>query len=88
MNQLDTGVPLTRKATFSTPSILSLVAAIGGFFVDNAGLALLLCIVAGVLGLIGVIVALLPGIRGGLLSILSILMGLIGIVVAIIRLVA
>lgn len=87
MSQLDYGrVPASRKATFSTPSILSLACAIGGFFVDRAGLALLICIAGAVFGVIGVVVALLPGIRGGFLSILAILLGLIGVIVSIVRL--
>jgi hypothetical protein len=88
MSQLDYGVPATRQATFSTPSVLSLVVALAGWFAASPTWALVLCILSGLLGVIGVIVALMPGIRGGLLSVLSILMGLIGIVIAIIRLIA
>ena len=86
MTQVDYGtVPASRKATFSIPSILSLAAAIGSFIVDRPGIALMLSIAAAVLGVIGVIVAILPGIRGGILSILAIVMGAIGILTAIIR---
>lgn len=88
MSQLDYTVPATRKATFSTPSVLSLVCAIAGFAVARPLWALVLCAAAAILGLIGVIVALMPGIRGGLLSTLAILMGLVGFLVAIVRIIA
>lgn len=78
--------PAARKASFSLPSILALICAIAGFSVESAGGALLLCIAAGLLGALGVVLALLPGVRGGLVSVASIVMGLIGVVVAIVRL--
>lgn len=71
---------------FSIASILAIVAAIGSFAV-GAGWGLLLAVAAIILGVIGVIIALLPGVRGGLLSSLSVFIGLIGIVGAIFRII-
>lgn len=88
MSQLDYGVPATRKATFSTPSVLSLVLAMAGWFAHSPVWALVACITAVLLGSLGVLVALMPERRGGLLSMLSIVMALFGIVFSIIRLLA
>ena len=90
MSQLDystTGRPAAHPA-FSLPSILAIVAAVGSFFANSAGTALLLGIVAGVLGAIGVVLALLPSKRGGIISILSIVLGAIAVVIAIVRAIA
>jgi len=46
-----------------------------------------LAVVAIVLGVLGFVVAMLPGVRGGLTSVIAILAGVLGIVVSIIRLV-
>ena len=75
------------EAAFSIPSILALIAAIASFMV-SPGYQLLLSIAAAVLGLIGVVVALLPGVRGGIISFFSLVIGAIGAIVAIIRLIA
>jgi hypothetical protein len=75
------------KATFSIPSILAIISAIASFAVDGAGWALILSIAAGVLGLIGVAAALLPGVRGGFVSIFSIFLGALGVITAIVRIV-
>ena len=89
MSQLEYGnVPATRKASFSIPSILSILCAIGSFMVDSAGMTLLLAIAAGVLGLIGVVIAILPGVRGGILSFIAIGLSAIGILVAVVRLIS
>ena len=89
MDTTDYGnVPASRKAQFSMPSVLSLVVALASFATERPLWALVLSIAAAVFGVIGVVVALLPGVRGGLLSMLSILMGLVGLIVAIIRLIA
>lgn len=74
-------------AAFSIPSILAIIAAIASFMV-SPGLQLLLSIAAAVLGLIGVIVALMPNVRGGIISLFSLVVGAIGAIVAIIRLIA
>jgi hypothetical protein len=87
MSQLDYGIPATRQATFSTPSVLSLVVALAGITVDGNVWKLLLCITAFFLGAIGIAVALMPGNRGGLLSVLAILMGVIGALIAVVRII-
>lgn len=85
MTDLNYGtVPASRRATFSLPSILAIVCALGSFF-TGAGLGLLLCILAIVFGVLGAILALLPGTRGGLMSIVSIVLAVIGVIVALVR---
>jgi hypothetical protein len=74
-------------AAFSIPSILAIIAAVGSFMV-SPGYQLLLSIAAAVLGLIGVVVSLLPGVRGGIISLFSLVVGSIGALIAIIRLLA
>ena len=71
---------------FSIPSILAILAAIGSFM-TGAFLGMILAIAAIVLGLIGVVLALSPRVRGGMMSILSILAGVAGIVAAVFKLV-
>lgn len=75
------------RPAFSAPSILSIVAAIWSFFAGPAG-GLVLAVLAIVLGIIGVLLSVLPGRRGGLLSALSVILGMIGIVAAIFKLIA
>jgi len=77
---------LVHPATFSIPSILAVICAFASFFV-SAGAGLALAVVAIVLGVLGFVVAMLPGVRGGLTSVIAILAGVLGIVVSIIRLV-
>lgn len=74
----------SREASFSLPSILAIVAAIGSFF-TGAALQLLLALAAIVLGVLGVTLSLSPAKCGGMTSILSIVLGVIAIVVALIR---
>ncbi len=74
------------KAHFSLPSILAIVCAIAAFFV-HAGTGLFLATVAIVAGVLGAVIALLPGVRGGVTSVFSIIAGVAGIVAAIIKLV-
>ena len=90
MSQIQYGgtVPATRRATFSIPSILSILCAIGSFMVNSAGMTLVLAIAAGVLGLIGVVVAIMPNVRGGILSFIAIGLSAIGILIAIGRLIS
>lgn len=69
-----------------TAALLSIVAAIGSFFLSCSGngvWGLLVAIAAVVLGVIGLIAAISPRTSGGLLSIASILLGVVGAVVAI-----
>ena len=79
------GYRATPKATFSIPSILAIVCAIGSFVVHSGTATLLLAIGAALFGIIGVVVALLPHVRGGIISVLSIAMGAIGLITAIVR---
>ena len=82
-----THYPITReRPSFSLPAILAIVCAIVSFFV-GAGFGFILAIAAIVLGLIGVVLALAPSVRGGITSILAILAGIVGIVAALFRLV-
>lgn len=76
----------SASPAFSFASILAIIAAIGSFTV-GAGWGLLLAVVAIVLGVIGVVVALLPGVRGGVLSTISVLIGVVGILGAILRII-
>jgi len=71
---------------FSLLSIFAVVAAVGSFNVA-AGWGLLLAIVAIVLGALGVVIALRPGVRGGILSLFSIVAGAIGILGALLRII-
>lgn len=87
MSTLDysnTGRPAMHP-TFSLPSILAICAAIGSFVVNTGTMTLLLAIAALVLGAVGVVVALLPGKRGGIISFLSIGLGAIAVLIALVR---
>jgi len=84
MNDLNTYSSPPRPA-FSIASVLAVVCAIFSFR-QGAGLGFLLAVFAIVLGAIGVVVAILPGKRGGFISVISILAGAIGIIAAIFKL--
>jgi len=71
---------------YSIPSILAIVAAIGSFM-TGAALGFILAIAAIVLGLIGLLLALMPQTRGGIVSLISILAGAVGIIAAIFKLI-
>lgn len=72
--------------SFSIPSILAVLAAIGSFM-TGAFLGFILAVAAIVLGLVGVVIALAPGKRGGMVSVFSMLAGVIGIIAAIFKLI-
>jgi hypothetical protein len=74
------------RPEFSIPSIVAILCAIGSFMF-GAGLGFLLAVVAIVAGLIGVVLALSPRVRGGMMSVVSVAAGLIGIIAAVFRLV-
>jgi hypothetical protein len=74
------------RPAFSVPAIIAVVCAIASFY-TGAAMGFLLALVAILMGLIGVALALAPGVRGGVASVLSILLGAIGIVAAIFKLV-
>ncbi len=78
--------PAPRPA-FSIPSILAAIAAFCSFRVGAFG-GLFLAIIAIVLGVFGMILAVLPARRGGIVSVISIFAGLIGIITAIFKLIA
>jgi hypothetical protein len=70
---------------YSAPSVLAIVSAIASFNF-GAALGFLLAVAAIVLGVIGVLLAASPSIRGGLVSIVSVIGGVIGIVAAVLKL--
>ncbi|MEK7951443.1 hypothetical protein [Luteolibacter soli] len=75
--------PATR-ASFSLPSLIAIVAAIGSFM-NGATFGLILAIVAIFFGIIGVVLSLAPSKRGGVISTFGIGAGLIGILAAVIK---
>ena len=74
----------TSKAAFSIPSILAVVAAILSFKV-GAFFGFVLAGVAILMGVIGVVLSLSPGKRGGIFSVIGVLGGAVGIVAAVIK---
>ena len=81
------GIERRVNPTFSIPSILAILCAIGSFFVSGAGTMILLAILAALFGVIGVVIAILPGKRGGLISTLSIVISAIALIVAVVRII-
>ena len=79
-------LPPASKPAFSIPSILAAVAAFLSFKF-GAVFGLVLAIIAIVLGIVGVLLALSPRIRGGMVSVIAIIAGLVGIIAAIFKLV-
>lgn len=75
----------TRHPEYSLPSILAIASAIASFFF-GATLGFLLAVAAIILGVIGMLLAAAPSIRGGIISIMSILAGLLGIIAAVFKL--
>lgn len=74
----------TPKASFSIPSIISVLAAIGSFM-NGAILGMVLAVTAIIFGVIGVLLSIAPAKRGGILSIASIGAGVVGIIAAVIK---
>jgi hypothetical protein len=72
------------RAGVSIPAIISLIAAILSF-ATGAFWGLMLAAVAIIFGVIGVVMALSPNVRGGFISVLSLFAGSIGLMVAIIK---
>ena len=72
--------------TFSIPSIIAIICAIGSFFVGS-GLGILLAVLAIVFGAIGILMSLSPRVRGGFMSVFSVLAGVVGIIAAVLRLI-
>ena len=84
MTTLNTRTTNTRPA-FSIPSIIAIICAVATFIVDGAGTRMLLAVLAAVFGVIGCIIALLPGKRGGIISFVSLAIGAIAFIVAIVQ---
>ena len=78
--------PDSPSPAFSAPAIVAVICAVASFFF-NAGLGLILAVVAILAGLAGVVMALSPRVRGGIASIVAIVAGLVGILAAILKLV-
>jgi hypothetical protein len=73
-----------------TAATLAIIAAIGGFvlvFAGNPGWALLVQIIAGILGAVGLIMAASPRVSGGILSIAAIVIAIFGLGVAVLALI-
>jgi len=76
-----------NKPHFSIPSLIAIAAAIASFFV-SPGAGFLLAIVAIIFGVLGLLLAFAPSVRGGAVSILSMFLACIGIVAALIKAIA
>jgi hypothetical protein len=72
------------KPHFSIPSLIALGAAIGSFFVGAVG-GFILALVAIAFGILGVLLAMSPSVRGGLISLLALFAGALGIIMAIVK---
>jgi hypothetical protein len=75
---------LSSRASFSIPSIIALLAAIGSFM-NGAILGMILAVIAIVFGILGVVLSLAPAKRGGVISTFGIGAGVIGIIAAVIK---
>jgi hypothetical protein len=74
----------SSRASFSIPSIISLLAAIGSFM-TGAFFGVVLAVIAILFGILGVVMSLAPAKRGGVISTFGIGAGLIGIIAAVIK---
>ena len=72
------------RAGVSVPAIISLIAAILSF-ATGAFWGFILAVIAIIFGIIGVIVALSPNVRGGIISMVSLMAGGIGLIAAVIK---
>lgn len=77
--------PIAYRPGRSVPSILSIVCALGSFFVHSGVFGLLLAVAAVALGAVGFFLAASPRVSGGILSLVAIVLGLIGTVFAVLR---
>ena len=78
---------MNKKAAFSIPSIISIIAAVLTF-ATGAFFGLVWAGVAVIFGLLGVVLSLSPSVRGGFLSIIGVFGGVIGVVAAVIKAIA
>lgn len=76
--------PDHKKATFSIPSIIAIIAA-GLSFYFGATLGLIFAGVAFVFGIIGAALAVSPKTRGGIISIIAVALSFIGVIAAVIK---
>jgi len=83
---MDNTLPSARSASFSIPAILAVVCGVLAF-TSSAGWAIFAAIGAILFGVVGVLMALMPQVRGGIASVVSICMGVLGFVLAILRLI-
>jgi uncharacterized membrane protein YGL010W len=74
----------TKKASFSIPSILAIIAAILSFTLGPI-LGLLMAALALIFGVLGLVLALSPKTRGGGLSIIAVILSFIGVIAAIVK---
>jgi hypothetical protein len=74
----------SARPSFSIPSLIALLAAIGSFM-NGAILGLILALVAIVFGILGVVLSLAPAKRGGVISTFGIGAGVLGILAAVIK---
>ena len=72
------------RASFSIPSILSVLAAIGSF-TSGAFFGMVLAAVAVIFGIIGVLLSLAPAKRGGVISTFGVVAGALGVIAAVIK---
>lgn len=75
---------VSSKASFSIPSLIAVATAIWSFYA-GAFFGMILAVVAILCGLLGVVLALSPSVRGGVASMVAVLAGGIGVVAAIIK---
>ena len=76
--------PNSGSASYSIPSIIALLAAIGSFM-NGAILGMVLAVAAIVFGILGVVISLAPSRRGGIISTFGIGAGVIGIIAAVVK---
>lgn len=72
---------------FSIPSLIAIAAAIASYFLGAFG-GFILALIAIAFGILGLLLAFAPSVRGGFVSILSILAAAVAIVVAVIKAIA
>ncbi len=73
-----------KPASFSFASIVAILAAILSFNV-GAIFGLILAAVAFIFGLVGILFAVRPNVRGGAISMIAIILSFVGVVAAVIK---
>ena len=79
-----TGPVVVERAKFSIPSIIAVITALLSLVV-SAGWGFFLALAAVAFGLLGLVLALSPRVRGGVVSIFAIVAGALGIILALLR---